>query len=269
MLSEQFNRPQYLETQYHDAVNLNTRINIHDLFSINHYGWSRWVFDKFNIQSQSSILELGCGTGGLWQVNLRRVPVQGHIILTDFSEEMLQQARQNLLHDERFEFRIVDAQQYPLPFRNASFDMVIANHMLYHISDRQSLFSEITRILKPKGSLYASTVGQKHLIEITEMLVEFDPVLSSWGMATDSFTLENGTSQLSAKFTDVRVRKYTDALVVTEVEPLIEYILSGWFELRKDRMASFRRYMTEKFKLANGIIHIAKDSGIFEANNSH
>lgn len=269
MVPEYYHNPQYIKAQYHDSSNLVTRINIHDRFSINQYGWSRWVFDQFQLQSQSSVLELGCGTGGLWQANLRQVPRQAHITLSDFSEGMLQQARQNLTHDNRFEFRIVDATTNPLPFRDASFDVVIANHMLYHISDRQSLFFEIARILKPDGYLYASTVGQKHLIEISKMLVEFDPVLSSWRMVTDAFTLENGASQLSMRFSGVKLSRYEDALVITEIEPLIDYILSGWFEPGNTRIASFRQYMKEKFRLANGVLHITKDSGIFRATNNY
>jgi len=101
------------------------------------------------------------------------------------------------------------------------------------------------------------------------MLVEFDPVLASWGIATDSFTLENGASQLSTIFTDVEMSRYEDALAVTEIEQLIDYILSGWFDLEKDRLISFRQYMAGKFRLANGILNITKDSGLFEAENKH
>ncbi len=266
MVSDGINSPQYLISQYQDSTNLKTRVDLHSRFSLNYYGWSKWVFDQFRLKPQANILELGCGTGGLWSDNLTRVPEKCNVLLTDFSEGMLRQTRFRLAGDQRFKFQRVDAQTFPLPFLNSHFDMVVANHMLYHILDRQSLFSEIARILKPNGFLYTSTVGQRHLIEITDMLIEFDPTLSSWGTATGSFTLENGTTQLSPWFTNIRLNRYEDALAVTEVEPLINYIFSGWFELEEGRRESFRQFVECKFKSFNGVIHISKDSGIFEAN---
>jgi ubiquinone/menaquinone biosynthesis C-methylase UbiE len=58
----------------------------------------------------------------------------------------------------RFAFAVVDARD--IPFAANSFDAVIANHMLYHIKPgRGQAFSEIARVLKPEGRLYASTNG--------------------------------------------------------------------------------------------------------------
>ena len=66
---------QYLLThQYKNAQSLNARIQLHARFSTNKYGWQRWVFDHFNIPAQGRILEVGCGTGGLWMRNINRIP---------------------------------------------------------------------------------------------------------------------------------------------------------------------------------------------------
>ncbi len=153
MEQAELNSPEFLASQYGAASILNTRLQFHDRFSINRYGWHRWVFDQFHLKSPSTILELGCGAGALWRENLDRVLESWHITLTDFSEGMLKQARQNLAGGSVFEFRKVDAQIKPLPFADASFDAVIANHMLYHVPDRQSVLLEIRRVLKPNGRL--------------------------------------------------------------------------------------------------------------------
>jgi len=179
---------------------------------------------------------------------------------------MLQQARQNLDGDRNFKFEKVDANDKSLPFADASFDAVIANHMLSHISDRQGLFSEIRRILKPSGHLYSSTVGQKHMIEIKELISEFDWALgASWGDATDRFTLENGEAQLSSWFTNISLHRYEDALEVTEVNPLVDYITSGWFDLEEDRQELFREFVKQKMESQGGVFHVTKEPGIFEA----
>ena len=86
-------------------------------------------------------------------------------MLSDFSEGMLEQARQNLKSSlSLFQFNVIDAQS--IPFDNASFDIVIANHMLYHVPNRSKAFSEIKRVLKPSGRFYSSTGGCTHLKEL-------------------------------------------------------------------------------------------------------
>ncbi len=266
MAPEGLNSPEYAANQYRDSSNLVTRVQLHDRFSTNHYGWIPWVFDRLHLQSQSNILELGCGAGGLWKRNLDRIPEKCSILLTDFSEGMIRDARQNLASDRDFEFRIVDAQARPLPFADASFDTVIANHMLYYVSDRQGFFSEIRRILKPDGHFYTSTNGKQHLVEITAMISDFDPALgASWRSVLDPFNLENGEAQLSPWFTNISLHRYDDALVVNEITPLLDYIYSVRFDLAEDRQKLFKKFVKQKMETQGGVFHISKDSGIFEA----
>ncbi len=49
---------QFVTDQYQNAKNLNARIQLHQRFSTNKYGWHRWVFDQFSFPPQSRILEL-------------------------------------------------------------------------------------------------------------------------------------------------------------------------------------------------------------------
>jgi len=180
---------------------------------------------------------------------------------------MVRDAQQNLAGNRIFEFKKVDANDKPLPFTDASFDMVIANHMLNYISDRQGLFSEITRVLKPNGGIYASAIGQRHNAEITELISEFDPELgASWRNVASLFNLENGAAQLASCFTDVCLRRYEDAFEVTEVNPLVGYISSGGLlNLTEDRLDEFKELVKQKMETQGGVLHISKDSGIFEA----
>src|SRR5207248_3230373 len=121
---------------------------------------------------------------------------------------------------------ILDAQT--IPFREASFDGVIANHMLFHVPDRAKALTEIRRVLRPGGRFYASTIGQAHMVELDERLGELTGDTNSsshrWG---DAFNLEKGQSEMSRWFSHVELHRYEDALLVTEVEPLLAYLLSG------------------------------------------
>jgi ubiquinone/menaquinone biosynthesis C-methylase UbiE len=167
--------PEYFKKEYRDATNLNARIRLHQRFSLNLYGWVRWVFDQLDLPPQCHILELGCGPGSLWLENLDRIPVGWEILLTDFSTGMLGQALQNLRGKRTFQYQIVDAQHTPLPFDDGAYDAVIANHMLYYIADKPALLAEICRVLKPGGQFYATTVGERHLCELVDLIIRFEP----------------------------------------------------------------------------------------------
>ena len=251
--------------QYQDELNLNARIQLHDRFSTNKYGWHRWVFDQLSLSPESRILELGCGTGRLWWENLNRVPRGWDITLSDLSSGMLQEAQRNLRDSQRhFEFGVIDAQA--IPFEDENFDAVMANHVLYHVPDRTKAFSEIHRALRPGGRFYASTVGRAHLRELYELVHRFDANADLWGAhPVESFLLENGFDQLSLWFSKVTLHRYEDALVITEAKPLVAYVLSS---IAKSILASkeleFMEFVEQELALHNAI-YVTKDSVLFEA----
>jgi ubiquinone/menaquinone biosynthesis C-methylase UbiE len=212
------------------------------------------------------LLELGCGPGLLWLQNRDRIPEGWALTLSDFSPGMLQQARQNLgANGQQFKYEVIDAQS--IPFADGSFDGVIANHMLYHVPDREQAFGEIRRVLRPGGRFYASTVGQTHMQELVELAHQFASGAELWdGRPSESFLLENGREQISRWFPRVVLHRYEDALEITEAEPLVAYVastISSSGGVRR-RLQELLRFL-EKELTRRYAIHVTKDSGIFEA----
>jgi ubiquinone/menaquinone biosynthesis C-methylase UbiE len=259
--------PKYLlGEQYKDAENLDARIALHARFSVNKQGWHPWVFDQFDFPQQCMVLQLGCGPCYLWAENLLRVPGGWDITLSDFSPGMLEEGRTRLGEEQgRFRFALVDAQA--IPYEDETFDAVIASHMLYHVPDRRKALSEIRRVLKRGGCLYATTVGRNHLRELYELVRRVDSEGEmTWWHEEIPFTLESGGEQMAPWFSDVEVRRYDDDLVVTEVEPLLAYMLSssGGQALTGSSRAALRALVEQEIA-ASGAIHITKDSGMFVA----
>jgi SAM-dependent methyltransferase len=258
---------EYLLTdQYRDASNVNARIQLHERFSVNQYGWHRWIFDQFQLAPESRILELGCGPGALWGPNLGRIPSGWAITLSDFSPGMVQEARRNLQAGRRqLEYAVVDARS--LPFEDASHDAVIANHMLYHVPERSRALAEMRRILKPSGRFYASTIGKTHMRELGDLVFRFARGSAPIGENPfEAFALENGRDQLAQWFSGVTLCRYEDALVVTEAAPLVAYILSSfkWATLIGDKTVELTQFVEQELA-ARGAIRITKDSGLFTA----
>lgn len=258
---------EYLRTQqYNDAAKLNDRMRLHARFSTNTYPWQRWVFEQLGLPADARVLEAGCGPGQLWLQNRDRIPPGWQVTLADFSAGMLAEAQQNLAGLRPFGFEQADAQA--LPFADASFDALIANHMLYHVPDRSRALAEFRRVLRPGGRLYAATNGQAHLRELFALAERLAPQLERWGGAAEggNFTLENGGEQLARHFAGAELRRYPDGLVVTEAEPLVAFIMSMHLAdqagegQRAELLAKVEAILREQ-----GSIHITKDSGLFIA----
>ena len=253
-----------LRTQYQNATNINARIALHRDFSMNPEGWFPWLFRQMPLKPGMKVLELGCGNGALWLENLKRVPSEIHILLSDSSEGMVREVQRRLSADQRFSFQTIDMNQIPFP--DQSFDLVIANHVLFYSNDLNHTLKEIRRVLKPEGVLAASTYGAKHMKEITELVQEFNPEIRlAAENLYDQFGLENGEAILKPYFESVISRRYEDSIEISEADPLISYILSchgNQNRLLLDHYKEFRRFVEEKVR--NGF-HITKDAGVFLA----
>jgi DNA-binding transcriptional MerR regulator/trans-aconitate methyltransferase len=256
--------------EYESAFNLQTRIRMHDDFSVNPYKWHHWLFDQMMIPVSSTILELGCGDGTLWKRNADRIPEGWDVTLTDLSEGMLNDAKEGLEHcapSNRLRFASADARSIPFP--DASFDVVLANHMLYHVTERHQALKEIRRVLKPGGMLFSSTMGRHHMVEVKGFLSEINP---NYDFGRQDFAcefgLENGEDQLEAAgFVDIRLKRYEDALRVTDAKPLIDYIRTtpgGRENLTDSRLAQLETMLNEQIHAA-GAIPITKEVGLFVA----
>jgi ubiquinone/menaquinone biosynthesis C-methylase UbiE len=248
--------------QYKTSANLGARIQLHERFSVEPYPWMRWVFDQWALPPDAHILEVGCGTGKLWQENLDRLPPRWSVVLSDQSAGMLQQVRENL-GDQAQRFRFEQFDMQAMPFADAQFDAVVANHMLYHVPDLHKGLSEIRRVLRPDDKFFAATNGSRHMGELGELVHDFDPNYSDkpWQLG---FTLENGAELLAPYFHQIELRRFESALRVTEVAPLVAYVMSmSSIKLSPEQEPAFTAYVAAQLQRRGGALWIQKDTGLF------
>jgi ubiquinone/menaquinone biosynthesis C-methylase UbiE len=259
------NREYLVEHQYRDAGNLEARIRFYERFSVNTRGWLPWVFDRLRLPPDARVLDVGCGTGVLWSENRVRVPPGWDVVLGDLSPGMIDAARRSL-GEERFLYRVVDAQE--LPFEDDRFDGVIANHMLFHVPDRARALRELRRVLTPGGRLYASTNGRTSrpgLAAWVRKAANREGTPPTGHTDLDLFSLETGESQLRGVFTQVVMYRYDDALEITEIEPLIDYVQStSAMALEPDSLPALRRAVAAEIE-RHGCLRLPKNTGMFEA----
>lgn len=104
------------------------------------------------------ILEIACGNG----VFVRRLAQLGaQVIATDFSEKLLEQAKKrNTEHDNRIEYRFVDAtsEEQLLALGEKRFDAAVCNMAIMDIASIEPLMSALSRLLKADGRFIFSVM---------------------------------------------------------------------------------------------------------------
>ncbi len=252
-----------LKNQYQNATNISSRINLHNLYSQNKQGWFPWIFQQCHIRPGLRILELGCGDGTLWTENLSLIPEDISITLSDISSGMLRDARRAIgSSDTRFAFRAFDCKK--IPYKDESFDLVLANHVLFYCDDIPAVLKEVCRVLSPGGHFLCSAYGKAHMQEVSQLVEDFDDrIVLSADKLYERFGRENGRKILDPFFPDAKWHSYEDFLLVQDAEPLISYVLSCHGNQNQyilDHYKEFRAFTTKK--TAKGF-RITKDAGVF------
>lgn len=112
-----------------------------------------------------TILEIGCGTGGLSAHLIKKFP-ESKIILSDISEQMLSVCRQNI--GESPVYHVVDAENIPADI--GSFDLIISNLALQWVVNLQAVLQNLIKALNPGGTLCFSILGDKNFKEFKSIL---------------------------------------------------------------------------------------------------
>ena len=115
-----------------------------------------------DIKQDSSVVDVGCGTGFLTQHVAMRTQHVGKIVGVDLSPSMLQTAKDNLAKLGLLgsvEFRVGDAEKLPLD--DCFADAVVGNMILHHCPRPKRAVSEMARVLKQGGKLAVADL-EKH-----------------------------------------------------------------------------------------------------------
>jgi arsenite methyltransferase len=118
------------------------------------------------IEPGATVLDLGCGAGTDLLIAAEMTGPTGRVIGVDMTASMLDRARASademgLEHVELYEALIES-----LPLEDASVDVVISNGVIDLVPDKDAVFDEIDRVLRPGGRLQVADVVIHH--EVSE-----------------------------------------------------------------------------------------------------
>ncbi len=252
--------------QYKSDKNLNIRSNLHS-YNINKVDFDKWCFNQMNFPENARILELGCGTGKLWFKNKENIDKDLNITLSDFSKSMLKIAKDKLKEVD-YDFKYEEINMENIPYEDESFDIVIAEHMIYFAPDIEKALAEIKRVLISGGMLYVSANSCETMAELNKLAEKFD---SSLGIDNNGysarFELENGDAILKKYFNKVDVEILEGKITVNDAKPVVSYkasTIQGSSILVGEKKKEFTKYLEDYIK-ENGDISITTKTCMFKA----
>ncbi|HSG16127.1 MAG TPA: class I SAM-dependent methyltransferase [Anaerolineae bacterium] len=211
----------YAQLQYAGQDNLKVRIETHKKYTLPQVDFVDWVLDRLEWRGDEWVIDVGAGDGQYGRAVKERC---GFYLAADLYLGMLRD-----LDGEGLIRLNLDAAAVPLA--DDALDVILANHMLYYVEDKDPAYAGFSRVLRPGGRLLAATNSELYMGELRVM---HSRIAAQFGYAGKldrlregrSFTLENGQRSLERHFQRVERFDLPSALVFSEAEPAVAYLAS-------------------------------------------
>lgn len=177
------------------------------------------------IKTGDTVIDLGSGAGNDCFVARALVGETGLVIGVDFTQAMIEKARENAdkLSFNNVEFRLGDIEKLPISMNQA--DVVISNCVLNLVPDKTKAFNEIYRILKVGGHLSVSDVVLKG--ELPDRIKEAAEMYA--GCVSGAIQMEDYSQIIeNCGFVNIKVKK--EKLITMPDEMLTKYLNQQEFE---------------------------------------
>lgn len=167
----------------------------------------RMVCDAAGVGKDLRICDVGCGFGGtIASLNERFSSLE--LVGVNIDRRQLNRARKKVKAASQNKIEFVNGDACHLPFKDSSFDVVLAVECIFHFPDRELFFKEASRVLKPGGRLSLSDFVPSSRAPDGLMAGLFEKFVSLfYGRTSDKYTREgyrklahdNGFSSLVEK----------------------------------------------------------------------
>jgi len=125
-----------------------------------HHSWRERAGDRAEVVPGDAVLDICCGTGDLALELAKRVSPGGHVVGCDFSEPMLDLAREKAVERGIEAARFEWADALNLPYDDGRFDAVTVGFGARNLSDLGRGLAEMRRVLRPGGRLVILEITQ-------------------------------------------------------------------------------------------------------------
>lgn len=123
--------------------------------------WRRFTVARAELNSGGHGLDVCCGTGMLSMEQAKAAGHDGKVTGLDFSENMLDVARQNVKEfDLKDNITFIQGNAMELPFEDNTFDCATVGWGLRNVPDIATVVKEMVRVIKPGCKVVSIDMGQ-------------------------------------------------------------------------------------------------------------
>ena len=262
---------------YATEDHLSIRIETHKLYTQPQQDFTAWILDLIPWRGNETVVDIGCGAGLYISPVNERLTTGGRMISVDLSFGMLSDVAEK---DFASDTNLLNSEISQLPLPDDSCDVILANHMLYHVPDIPAAITEIKRVLRPGGFVIAATNATDSMMEMDR---EIETTYAALGEEITipptpprvNFSLENGGKFIETEFPDFQVHRFESFLVFPNAAPVVAYINSmrSFYETQLSTTIPWETFLTQLEKQIDqkiqqlGEYRVAKSTGAFVAQN--
>lgn len=228
------------EAEYATLTPLEIRVDTHRRFSRRDDDVEAAVLAALSLTGTETVLDIGSGMGSFVQ-NLIEEGHTGRVLALDISHAAYLAARQvpgvEAIH--------ASADDIPLP--DASVDVVLSRHMLYHCPSPEVVVAECARVLTADG-VFVATVNHARTVPMIRHVIETE--LGALGQAVPDYlnwvTTDTVAELVGRSFETVDVVRHDNELVFTEAGPLVRYATSLFTLYGVDESPATRQQLVDR-----------------------
>lgn len=234
-----------------NRLNLNKKLGSKDL--------TKWLFDRYKIKKNDSILELGCGIGNHVLTHSKIIGKNGVVLATDYSSKSLKVLKKNL-KTKNIKIKCISMDDIPnyLKEKKIKFDKIISSYALYYAKNPIKVIEKTSHYLKPNGKFLITAPCYPHTLTEFAQKQKTLPKIAKNYIDFSTNKLEN---HLKKKKYKKKFYNFKNILKFKNIEDLKNFYRSTIFYNTKSEKYLIESFNKSKKKI--GYFNIIKSAKLY------